>query len=82
MLFQTVGQYAELLQNASQAFGPEDTALSNAATSVYDLIQQISAYYYLVLKPVTNGPFSVEYDVQTSIVPLPQQINLAAASVP
>lgn len=53
-------------------------ALLQAFTSA---LTQEEDIYELVLNPIQNGPFSVEYDVVLSVLSLPKQVDLSAAPI-
>lgn len=52
------------------------------ANQLQQMISQTTTWYTLVLKPVQNGPFAAQYDLQLSNLELPQQVNLAAPASP
>jgi hypothetical protein len=52
--------------------------LSSLSVLVSDFYKRNPTYYRLALKPVTNGPFVAEYEVVTTQLQIPKQIDLAS----
>lgn len=58
------------------------TKNQHAADMLQQQIAATATWYTLTLKPVQNGPFAKQYDLVTTNLQLPAQVNLAAPASP
>ena len=70
------GQNSVTISNTEANFPAVQAAIDDAAA------QGTGPWYELAMRPLTNGPFSAAYTLQTTKLVLPQTINLEAAGSP